>query len=201
MNSGLTDKEDQPSNYTPIPKLFYDDLTGVPMHQCISCECELLDSQVPYMIEKALKPYDGFRSYSTVFEYAMCMNCMKGYQDNISQKSMQRIQEYFATQLDLQNRKDLIANKSYSDLNLWVNNCFIKGLEVKNIGECQIYAQCIGDQLVMAEFPYMISGAALDEVVDLLSPETLDEFDRLKDELIGPPAFQDLLKGGPKVLL
>jgi len=201
MNSDYIEKRDRPPNYQTIPRLFYADLTGVPMHQCISCECELLEGAVPYMIEKALKPYDGFRSYSTIFEYAMCMNCMKGYQDKISQKSMLRINEYFASRLNLKNRKNLIANESYHDLNLWVNNCFVKGLEVQNIGECQIYAQCIGDQLVMADFPYMISGAALDEVVDLLSPETLDEFDRLKDELIGPSAFQDLLKGGPKVLL
>lgn len=197
----MNSERKEPTNITPIPKLFYADLTGAPMDKCISCECNLLDGQVPYMIEKALKPYDGLQSYSTIFEYAMCMNCMEGYQSKISVKSTESINEYFAYNIDFEQRKELISNESYDDLNPWVNRCVVKNLEAGDVAECQIYGQCVGDQLIMGDYPYMLSGVAMDEIVDLLSPETLDEFGRLQQELIGPSEFQDLLKGGPKVFL
>ncbi|MEO9966281.1 MAG: hypothetical protein ABJF11_10865 [Reichenbachiella sp.] len=188
-------------NYIEIPKLFYNDLTGAPMQKCISCERDLLDGIEPYMIEKALKPYDGLRSYSTVFEYAMCMQCMEGYQSKISKESMAKINDHFAANIDIENRRGLIENNQFDDLDAWVNKCIITKTEVESTAECQIYAQCIGDQLIMADYPYMISGIAMEEIVKLLSPETLDEFGRLQEELIGPSEFQDLLKGGPKVFL
>ncbi|MEP4095617.1 hypothetical protein [Reichenbachiella sp.] len=197
----MNQEKNKPGNLVQIPKLFYADITGAPMDKCISCECNLLDGNVPYMIEKALKPYDGLRSYSTIFEYAMCMDCMTGYQSKISSQSMQSINEYFASHIDIEGRKKLITNESYTDLAPWVNRCVVKNLEAEDLAECQIYGQCLGDQLVMGDYPYMLSGVAMDEVVELLSPETLDEFGRLQEELIGPSEFQDLLKGGPKVFI
>ena len=101
------------------------------MNQCISCECELLNGDVPYMIEKALKPYNGFNSYSTVFEYAMCLKCMQGYQGDISDKSRQESKNTFAlTTAQYQNLREASIKfipycSSSTDvgmLNLYVNN-------------------------------------------------------------------------------
>lgn len=192
---------EQPNNHRPIPKLFFDDLTGAPMKRCISCELDLLDAQVPYFIEKAIKPHLGYKAYATVFEYAMCINCMQQHKSKISASSMASINQYFQEHIDFGRRQYLIAQELYDDLDLWLDHCVATDKHISTIGECQIYAQCIGDQMVMGECPYMISGEALDTVVNLLSAETIDAFDKLKDELVGPSEFQDLLKGGPRVLL
>ena len=171
------------------------------MKRCISCELELLDAQVPYFIEKAIKPHLGYKAYATVFEYAMCINCMQQHKSKISASSMASINQYFQEHIDFGRRQYLITQELYDDLDLWLDHCVATDKHISTIGECQIYAQCIGDQMVMGECPHMISGEALDTVVNLLSAETIDAFDKLKDELVGPSEFQDLLKGGPRVLL
>lgn len=197
----MEDESNKPENHRPIPKLFYDDLTGAMMSQCISCEKNLLESEIPYFVEKALKPHMGYKTYATIFEYAMCMPCMHQNKDKISKASLANINQFFMNNIDIGRRAYLVAHELYDDLDLWMDHCLITDKHITAIGECQIYAQCLGDQLVMGDYPYMISGEALDSVVNLLSAETLDEFNRLQDELVGPPAFQDLLKGGPRVLL
>ncbi|UXX78612.1 hypothetical protein N7E81_14720 [Reichenbachiella carrageenanivorans] len=195
------DSPDQPTNHRPIPKVFFDDLTGAMMRHCISCEQDLLENQSPYFIEKAIKPHLGYQAYATIFEYAMCFKCMDTHKNKISKSSLANINQFFMEHVDVSRRQYLVAHELYDDLDLWMGHCLVTDKHVTAIGECQIYAQCLGDQLVMGDYPYMISSEALDAVVNLLSNETIDEFNKLKDELVGPPAFQDLLKDGPRVLL
>ena len=190
-----------PTNKPPLPRLFYCDLTGAPFDHCISCECELIESRTPYMIEKAIKPYNGLKNYATIFEYAMCMSCMMSYQSVISAHSMANIKKYFTTHVDFAYRAELNRLEVFDNLDLWMERCLIKGSPVTSMYECQLYAQCEGDRLVMGEFPYTISGEVLDELIDILSPETKDAFDKLQQDLIGPSEFQDLLKGGPRVFI
>ena len=183
-----------------IPKVFYSDLTGTPMSKCISCECNLLVSGTKYVIEKALKPYEGYYSYSTIFEYAICMSCAGKMKNLISAHSMKNITQYFKKNFDTKNiRRTLFENKS-TDVESRLNRCMVKDTIITDLSECQIYAHCDGEQMLIGHFPYMVSGAALDEVVDLLSAETLDDLDKFKNEYVdGPSEFQDLLQSGPKV--
>lgn len=185
-----------------IPKIFFSDLTGTPINKCISCECDLLVEGTQYLIEKAIKPYKGHDSYSTIFEYAICMPCTHKMKNMISSKSMQRIMKYFQANLDVVGRQELMLKGDYSSVNPWIEQCMVKGINISEISECQIYAQCNGENLMFGEFPYMVSGVALDEVVELLSAETLDDLERFKNEHVdGPSEFQDLLQSGPKVFI
>ena len=139
---------------------------------------------------------------STIFEYAICMPCTHQMKNMISAKSMQRIMKYFSANLDLVGRQELILKGDYSSVNPWIEQCMVKGINISEISECQIYAQCNGENLIFGEFPYMVSGVALDEVVELLSAETLDDLERFKNEHVdGPSEFQDLLQSGPKVFI
>ena len=183
-----------------IPKIYKSDLTGSLFDHCIHCERELLNGEVPYIIEKALKPYQGFKSYSTIFEYAMCLPCAVGLRSKISTESMARINEYFATNINLVERARTTSNAQ--EVEEYISHCMIKGAHIESMGECQIYAQCIGDQMLLGDFPYMLGSEVLEEVMGLLSAETLEQFNDLKDQLLdGPSEFHDLLQGGPKVLI
>ncbi|WP_109829433.1 hypothetical protein [Reichenbachiella versicolor] len=192
--------ENQNPQQVDIPKIFKCDLTGDHFDHCIHCERELLDGSVPYVIEKAIKPYNGYKAYSTIFEYAMCMPCAVGLRSKISKESMENINHYFSTQINFVERaKVTFESENVDD---YMKQCLIKNRSIDEVNECQIYAQCQGDKMTLGEFPYMVSGQAMDEVMDLLSQETMDEFNDLKDELIdGPSEFQDLLQGGPRVLI
>ncbi|UXP31459.1 hypothetical protein N6H18_13980 [Reichenbachiella agarivorans] len=187
---------------TDIPKIFFSDYLGTPFQRCIQCECDLLIEEKPYLIEKALKPYGSYDAYSTLFEYAVCMRCAEGMKSMLSKESLANLMHYFSTHTDHVGYRQELASMGDFDPIKWIEKCMISGRDVSELTECQIYAFCAGDQLVFSEFPYMISGPVLDEVVDLISAETKDELDRFKDEFVdGPSEFQDLLKSGPKVFI
>lgn len=185
-----------------IPKIFFSDLTDSPLENCIYCDVSLLINNSPYLIEKAIKPYGSFDSYATMFEYAVCVGCADKMKGMISKDSMTKMMDYF-----LKNMKAALnSQERYKDGNFdvfdWISNCAIHGTHISKLSECQLYALCVNDQMLFTEFPYMVSGRALDDVVDLLSAETLDELDRFKSEFVdGPSQFQELLDQGPKVFI
>lgn len=185
-----------------IPKVFHCDYTGGPFQKCIQCEMKLYEGDVPYLIEKALKPYGSYEAYSTIFEYAVCLGCADSMKSMLSKSSLANLMNYFQQHVDLYaHRAHLVAQEEYDPMK-WIEKCLVSRRDVNELAECQIYASCQGDQLVFSEFPYMISGPVLDEVVDLLSAETKDELDNYRKEIVdGPSEFQDLLKSGPKVFV
>ena len=181
-----------------IPKIFFSDLTNSPLEKCLTCDKRLLEENVEYLVEKALKTYDGLKSYSTIFEYAICMDCALNMRKKLSQKSMQSVQNYIHQNMDMERLRDLNQSQINFDLDARLSKCMVKDIDVRDIGECQIYAHCSGKNLSNLELPYMISGKALDELSMLLSTETQDEMDSFKDKLIdGPSEFEDLIKSGP----
>jgi hypothetical protein len=59
-----------------------------------------------------------------------------------------------------------------------------------------------GDKMLVGEFPYIISLEAMEELTELLSDETKDEFDDFKKNLLGgPPELEELLKGRPVLVI
>lgn len=197
----MEDESTEPKQIFEIPRIFFSDLTGALLEKCISCERKLLEDNVNYVIEKALKMLYGYKSYSTIFEYAMCLKCAEKMRGNISSKSMQNIHQYFVENVDFNQFNDQQVTGSNGVIEQRIEKCIVKGKYAEELNECQIYAQCIGDKMVLSEFPYMMSGEAMDEIVGLMSSETLDDLNNLKDELVGPSEFQDLLKSGPKVFI
>ena len=171
----MQDNQSTSSLSIDIPKVFYSDLTGALMNKCISCECDLLKAGIPYIIEKALKPYKGYTSYSTIFEYAMCMPCADKFKSLISAHSMKNITQYFMQNFDPKNTRRNLSSDGNIDVANWLSRCMVKDTSITELSECQIYGQCNGDQMLLGHFPYMVGGAALDDVIDLLSAETLDD--------------------------
>lgn len=177
------------------------DLTGSTIEKCISCECNLMDPATDYLIEKALKPYNGYQAYSTVFEYAICMSCAADMQDKISTESRLKMGAYFQKNFNVMAHRIKLTTEEL-DVMRWLEYCAINGQHVSELAECQIYAQCHGPYMVIQDFPYMISGTVLDEMIDLLSAKTLEDLDNFKNDLVdGPSEFQDLLQSGPKVFI
>lgn len=183
-----------------IPPIFWSDAEAAPFENCINCQCDLLSGEQPYMIEKAVRGFDGEKVSSTLFEYAVCINCAQEMNMKLSPQSKQRIEAYFRAHVNFQERFKRLHDQNDQ---AWLEECLIHQKGVSQDGECQLYALCQGNELIFHEFPYMIRAEALDEMMDLISAETLRQLDDFKDDLIdGPPELKELFeKGGPKVLL
>jgi len=183
-----------------IPKVFWSDLENQPFQECINCQAKLVEGNTPYLIEKSVRGFNGNSISATVFEYAVCVACASQMQMKLSISSRSNITNYFKEHVDFENRLEELLSASDED---WLKKCLIKNKEVNGEEECQIYGLCQGEHFIYKEFPYMISGEALDEMMDLISAETLRELDDFKKELIdGPPELRELFdKVGPRMLI
>jgi hypothetical protein len=189
------------SNQTPIPPVFYTDATGEPFKNCVKCSKNVLEPGTRYMIEKALR-YDRKNDITeTLFEYAICSDCYEKVATNLSKDSMQRLTAYFAKSMDLSSRIQWLMDGK-TDVNEWLAKCAIKGKALQECDEYQVCCECEGNNLMLSHLPLMFSDTAIEEMQELLSPETKEELDRFRDEFLGiPPEWRELLKERPAVFV
>ena len=181
-------------HHIDIPRVFYSDETESPFQRCLGCDKFLLDGKSEYLIEKAFRQYEGYEFRDTVFEYAMCLNCVGNLHEAMSEESMRRVQLYFDERVDLFERNSNLLNREPIDLDDWISNCIVKGTPVSSLPEYQIYGFFEGDQLFFSLFPYAVGGEAIDEVAALLSNKTLGEIDGFMEDHFGlPPELRKLL--------
>jgi hypothetical protein len=189
-----------PGNSRPISPLFWSDLTHKPFESCILCEANFQENDLPYLIEKAVQGFDGSTVKATLFEYAVCFSCADKMHLQLSTDSRLNIARHFKERVDFAQRWEKLKDQKEES---WLEECLVNHQALDESGECQLYALCHGSEMIYRDFPYMISAAALDEIMELLSAETLELLNGFKDDLIDlPPELRDLLdKGGPRVLL
>ena len=187
--------------YIKIPKLFYSTETEKPFSHCISCDKYLLQSQSPYVIEKAIKQYPEYKTTDVIFEYAMCMDCYLNINESLSTESKTSIEKYFIENVDLnERRKSLIKNQDLS-IEKWTSSCIIKGTPIKELTEYQIACQCDGEYLLFTNMPFIIGNLALDEMMQLLSNKTIGEIRGFYDKFFSPDPDIKKLFDEPKFVL
>lgn len=169
-----------------IPKEFYSLSTGSLFDRCIDCDRYLLDENEEYFIEKAIKKYPGFKAQDVIFEYAICINCAERMRNEMSTDSLQSIEAYMIENTDVARRMEVVQANPNNPI-AWMDECLIKGIPQTEVTEFQIYAHCQGDKLNLMQMPYMVSSVALDEISQLLSDKTLDQFNDFMDKNFGPP--------------
>ena len=180
---------------SPIPKAFLSDLTGEPLSHCMVCEAELLKSGTPYIIEKSFKVYRGeLTATNTIFEFVMCIWCAMQTRNSLSKQSLEAMERFMKENGNLQGRSEKLLAAENPDPELWLNHCLVSGAPADDLEEFQICGQFQGSEMICSEFPFLISGPVMDQMAELMSPETLDELDRFTREHVnGPPELAELL--------
>lgn len=183
-------------NHTsPIPELFYSDKQQQPFTHCKICEKELISTGEPYMIEKAYSQDLNTRKKAMIFELAYCMDCITEIHETLSVESREKMQAYFNTNANMDKRDAELKKYELFEPDIWLHNCVVKNKSIDEVNEFQIYALCIGDELMYHHAPYMVCGEAVDEIMDLLSNKSLDILNDLMADVIDlPPGFSELFK-------
>lgn len=185
---------------TEIPRIFKRHVTGEYFDRCITCDTYLLDSKVPYLIEKAVRKYPGYEATDIIFEYAMCIDCAGKMRQELSQESLQNIQQYLEQKVNFYDRSEDLED--CNDPQAWLSHCIITGKQIQTLNEYQILAYCDGKELHFSGMPYMISGEAADEITNLLSNKTIGEMNRFIDENFGlPPELKKSIKDHPVLFI
>ncbi len=166
-----------------IPEVLNSYATGEPFANCIDCERYLLDEDVTYFIEKAIRQYqkEGYKAKDVLFEYAICMQCANQIKEKMSAKSREAMEGY------------MMKNSSTAQYNSETLTCIIKGKAVDQYGEYQVFSVCQGQHMITPS-PMAIGADALAELEKLISTETKDELNRLMgDFFTPPPELEELL--------
>lgn len=177
-----------------IPKEFKLEDEDYELHRhCKVCEKELIDSGAEYCIEKVVRRVSETNQAQTLFNFAICMDCIGQLRQRISAESMQAIELF-------QMRKIMAAQKEEEHnpmRSFYEQRCMFSG---KNIGELESYqmiAFCRGAHLADNKPPMLIGAEVLEETQEILSAQTRDELNNFTDDNFGwPPEFARLLKKG-----
>lgn len=169
------------------------DIDGKRFTHCNLCERELIATNSEYVIERAIN------RGRVIFEYALCKACMQNAQSRWSEDSLQAINTYMqsAVRFPIYFRESMdyleSENPDEFDVESRLNLCAVKNEPRSESTEYQLLGMFKGDKMLVSVFPYMLSGEAMDEIVELLSAETLGEMDDFTDDLFTwPPELSDL---------
>jgi hypothetical protein len=188
--------------YIAIPKVFHSFATGKPFERCIVCEKKLQEDGTQYIIEKSFRQYQGYGVSDVIYEYAMCIHCTVAMQQALSEDSLAVIDNYLKSRVNLVERRKHLLNKYRTNINGWLSTCLISGKPASESAEYQIYGHCDGGDLLFTYLPYMISADALEDLNDLISPETRDVLNDFIDNHFGlPPQYKELIKSRKSVII
>ncbi len=173
--------------YIPVPEELWSFETGAPIQSCALCNCDLFTEGKNYLIEKA------FKSNEVIFEYAMCTECREKLSGELSEQSKKLIDHYFSEHVDFEQRR-LECLEAYGlDYARWVERCLVKDKPRSKCREYQLYAWCIDRDIVFTGMPYMLSSDCIDDILELLSEETLGVINDFSNKVFGVDLPKDLL--------
>lgn len=178
-----------------IPKRFYSDAEDKPFEYCQVCGKFLLAEGTSYVIEKAIRNYEGHDFYATAYEYAICTNCHKEVQKGMSEESLISLQNYYSSFL-VGKKQPIVIDLQNFKLDDWLSKCFFTGSETKEMKEYQLVAQFNGNKMVMNMPPMVIGETIIEEMGNLLSDKTIDEMNGFREKYLGPsPEIEEVVFG------
>lgn len=145
-----------------------------------------------------MRRYPEYASKDVIFEYAMCMTCAEKMRQELSKESLARIQDFMQHNSRLMEQSQRLISENNWKVDDWISNCAINGASIEEQEEYQLFAHCRGNQMILSVMPYMVSGAAVEQMAELLSTKTRDELNRFIDDNFGiPPELKKHLKDQP----
>lgn len=172
--------------FVPIPPIFHSLEKDGPFEKCINCDKSLLEGTT-YLIERA------FKGTEPIIELAMCLECHDRLAEELSQQSRERMAAFMKERVDQKARNKQLSKSAHVDqVELWLSECLLTGMPMEDCQERQIYGLCLGDQMILDQLPFMISGAGIEEMTGLLSEQTKGWMRDFMDKNFGmPPEFCD----------
>ncbi len=187
-------------HFIGIPQSFHSDGGGKVFEHCLVCGKYLLDGETSYVIEKAMKNYDGYEFSSTIYEYAICGNCHQELQKGMSEESVSNMQTYYQQLVASTGKQALMIDLRTFDVDKWLSKCFFTEKPVVEMKEYQLIGQFKGNKLLLNTPPMVIGEDVIDDMAGLLSDKTIDEMNGFKEQYLGPPPELEELIYGRKLI-
>jgi len=157
---------------------------------CIDCHEDVVDS----FSESSQEQCEAYFSDSVDLERRAMRLLQKNEDDADESRSDAEATDEEAPRIISPSHHD--GDEAPPDLDAWLDGCVAHGTPKDELQEYQVLGHCVGESMVLTHMPLMLGGPAMDELMQLLSNETLDELGGFRDEYFGlPPEFDTRLQG------
>lgn len=164
--------------------------------KCLFCSKDVIQSGEMYMAEAAFRQYPDKEVIDTIFSYVICLSCYEREKSSISLASQKTMQNFFEERIQVEQLQTKFDPK------YGLSQCAINGLEAHQMESFQIGALCHERELAPGFGAMLFSEQAMDELILLLSDQTREYLNGIRDKLPSiPPEFEDLFKDRPLILM
>lgn len=179
-----------------IPSIFLNYDTGVPFSKCTFCDGNL-DTTSKYAVEKMINQNLVLQSKEIIYEYALCWDCATTMGSDISDDSKLAIQKLYNEHSEVLMRKlDYLHATDKYTIDSWLERCSLTGKEIRLCGEYSVSCIIEGGNLVYEQTPMVVSDEFMQKLQDVLSKETKESMDGLRQKITdGTPSIEDLVYG------
>ncbi len=176
----------------PIPQPFQSIyLEGLFTH-CVDCECDLLDSNIPYTVVKHVVGQEP------VFEMALCLECAANLRSQYSVETQQRLNEFLE---QAQRREPSPVPDDQDDDFTWEDGiaaCFSCGKPRQDCRRYELAGVCLNEDLLVQAptdlgftTPFLLCDDCNEQISKLISRQTRDAWDRfMEDHFDSPPGIE-----------
>lgn len=176
--------------FHPTPESLHSEETGRPFSHCYDCGGSLLDSDNGHVLQKV------YHKGEVIMEIAICAPCHSKLQASYSIESRERLWNFFLDHADFAKRAEKFRPIPVGGINPWINHCFTCGATRASCDEFAVAAHCLGADLIYGETPIMMCARCMEELMSLLSAETLGVYDDWLERCL-PMAPANPLDGSP----
>lgn len=183
-------------NSEHLPDLFKSYDTKEAFSHCLICN-EALEHKHRYAVEKVFKQNQLTGVSEIIYEYAICFDCATEVGDEISEESMEAIQNlYEAHSQNMMMKLDYLHSTEKYNIESWTERCSFTAKEIRLCSEYSVSGIIENGQLVYEHAPIVVSDLFMEKIQDCMSKKTRDYFDGFKDEYFDlPPELKDLING------
>jgi hypothetical protein len=178
---------------TEIPEIFFNSKTKSPFEDCLICNKKLLKPETDYLIIKGYRYYKEYNKKDITLEISLCCKCEEMLDESYSDESMQRLHQYFSKNFNQSKILNRFKSKNYN-IDDWISHCACKDKHWKQTNSYYIYGWFNSSKLIYDFYqPYMLSDEVMDELVILLSNDTIDSLTKFSDIYTDfPPEFRKI---------
>ena len=172
-----------------VPEILHSVQHEGPFDSCIVCQCNLLEENCLYIIEKV------FKGDRVICEYSICSQCRKQLTEDWSLESVAKIIQYWEEKTNMIDRQLKLLAKSKTSIEPWIEYCMFTGTPRHELETYSIIAKCQGPNMHFSWMPWpcMIGEPAIEEIMKLLSKKTKDAIDDFTETYLGlGPEFADV---------
>lgn len=179
-----------------IPSFFHNYDTGAPFTKCTFCD-DSLEYKSRYAVEKMINQNIVLHTREIVYEYALCWDCATSMGTDISEDSKTAIYKMYADHSETLMRKlDYLHGTEKYSLDSWIERCSLTGKEIRLCGEFSVSGIIEDGNLVFEQAPMVVSDEFMQKLQNVLSKETKESMDGLRQKIIdGSPCIEDLVYG------